>query len=258
MVDIVYKKKRENGWWGRIKARLSYFPPKRLVLTSLTDFNQFFSLGLTDLHCYELSRLSCSQTKLHKMVEYAGFWNVLGLVSFGGLQWEHRIFVCVLLFLFSFSATLFFFLRKGKKVTGAFELDWPHQRQWVLVIAKWLWQSSLWGGLCWVFAFLSQVVVLVAALGVAGEESLICLCWNVVLLSNLLHLSLVSILSLSSSKSVYCWLRQGSGGHCWCWLLMPSTKIYILNFFFFWSHSNMKTNKKLIILWLRCYRNNPE
>lgn len=128
MVDIVYKKKRENGWWGRIKARLSYFPPKRLVLTSLTDFNQFFSLGLTDLHCYELSRLSCSQTKLHKMVEYAGFWNVLGLVSFGGLQWEHRIFVCVLLFLFSFSATLFFFLRKGKKVTGAFELDWPHQR----------------------------------------------------------------------------------------------------------------------------------
>lgn len=36
--------------------------------------------------------------------------------------------MCVLLFLFSFSATLFFFLRKGKKVTGAFELDWPHQR----------------------------------------------------------------------------------------------------------------------------------
>lgn len=48
---------------------------------------------------------------------------------------KHWVFLCVLLFplpfffLLSFPATLFLFLRKGKKETGAFELDWLHQRQ---------------------------------------------------------------------------------------------------------------------------------
>lgn len=39
-------------------------------------------------------------------------------------------------FLLSFVATLFLFLRNGRKETDAFEVDWLHQRQRTLLIPQ--------------------------------------------------------------------------------------------------------------------------
>lgn len=79
--------------------------------------------------------------KLRKVVEYAGFLKR----ARAGSCWRPAantgsfcvcsLFPLPLSSLPSFPAALSLFLRKGKKETGALELDWPHQRRRVPLIA---------------------------------------------------------------------------------------------------------------------------
>lgn len=157
--------------------------PKGLVLTSLTDFHpcsvSFWALQLAVLRDRSWS---FSQYQIAQMVEYGGFAKRARTGFFGRSAANTGAFcVCCcslgLSPLLSFPANLFLFLRRDTKEPGASELDWLPQRQWVLLIPESaLAAARLWGGFCWVFAFLSWTMLPAAVWGSLGEgKVLMCL-----------------------------------------------------------------------------------
>lgn len=156
---------------GRMETWLSCFPPKRPVLTSLTDLHPcVFLSGPCRSHCYEMGRLSCSQDETAQngricwLFETCQGWLLLEVYS------EHWHFLCVLLsplpLLFALpSCYLLLVSEKGQKGDRCIWAGLATLEAVSSADTRRLWQSSRWGGFCWAFAFLSWVVMLVAVLG---------------------------------------------------------------------------------------------
>lgn len=97
------------------------------------------------------------------------FWNVPGLASVGGVQRTLALFVVLLsplpLFFAFLSCYLLLVSEKGQKGDRCICAGLATSEAVSSADTRRLWQSSLWGGFCWAFAFLSWMVMLVAVLG---------------------------------------------------------------------------------------------